>query len=496
MKELSMPALRVVFLTAIALLISALPASAADDDVDRLIAAMLGDTPVSDDLHELTDTIGGRVTGSDANRQAIAWAAKKFQQAEVAVVTEDFVMPRVWDENVAMAAVTGDVSFEASVVAKPFSGSANGMSARLVDAGLGTEADIERLGDSINGAWALIETAVLDDDLGLNGLFAEYLDSAEVEPRVIAAGAAGLVYMSSRPKNLVYRHNAAAGAGNEHPLLVMEREHAKRALRLLRSGHQLSLAATIGVDSRRDETSTNVIGEIRGTTRPEEIVVFGAHLDSHDLGTGALDNGVNVVMLMNIARQIVRLGLQPERTIRFALWNGEEQGLVGSWKYAEQHDAELDNHIVAASLDIGSGRTTGFFTGGRPDLVALVDRYLEPVAGLGPFRQVDVPIVGTDNYDFMIEGVPNIVAAQSDANYASNYHAQSDTYDKVDQQQLRLNSAIMAAVIWGFANDTARLPRQSHDEIQALIESADLEKQMKSMAVWDSWAQGVRGRHD
>jgi Zn-dependent M28 family amino/carboxypeptidase len=496
MTELFMPRPRVAFLTIIALLVATLPASAADDDVDRLIAAMLGDTPVSDDLHELTDTIGGRVTGSDANRRAVAWAARKFQQAEIAVATEDFVMPRVWEENLATAAVTGDISFEASVVAKPFSGSANGLSARLVDAGLGTEADIERLSNSINGAWALIETLVLDDDLGLNGLFAEYVDLAEVEPRVIAAGAAGLVYMSSRPKNLVYRHNAAAGADNELPLLVMAREHAKRALRLLRSGHELKLAATIGVDSRRDETSTNVVGEIRGATRPEEIVIFGAHLDSHDLGTGALDNGVNVVMLMDVARQIVRLGLQPERTIRFALWNGEEQGLVGSWKYAEQHEDELDNHIVAASFDIGSGRTTGFFTGGRPELVPLVDRYLEPVAGLGPFEQVDVPIVGTDNYDFMMEGVPNIVAAQSDANYASNYHAQSDTFDKVDQQQLRLNSAIAAAVIWGFANDTTRLPRQSHDEIQALIDNTDLEKKMKSMAVWHTWAEGVRGRHD
>ena len=74
-------------------------------------------------------------------------------------------------------------------------------------------------------------------------------------------------------------------------------------------------------------------------------------------------------MLMNIARQITRLGLQPERTIRFALWNGEEQNLTGSWKYTEQHEDELDNHVVAASFDIGSGRTSGFFTGGRPDLV-------------------------------------------------------------------------------------------------------------------------------
>jgi tRNA A37 threonylcarbamoyladenosine modification protein TsaB len=110
-----------------------------------------------------------------------------------------------------------------------------------------------------------------------------------------------------------------------------------------------------------------------------------------------------------------------------------------------------------------------------------VDKYLEPVAGLGPFQQVDVPLVGTDNFDFMIEGVPNLIAIQSDANYASNYHAESDTFEKVDQYQVRLNSAIAAAVVWGFANDSDRLPRQTHDEVQTLIDSSDLE---------------TRGRHD
>lgn len=125
----------------------------------------------------------------------------------------------------------------------------------------------------------------------------------------------------------------------------------------------------------------------------------------------------------------------------------------------------------------------------------LVDEYLVPVAGLGPFQQIDIPLVGTDNFDFMIEGVPNMVANQSDANYASNYHAESDTFDKVDQQQLRLNSAIAAALIWGFANDTERLPRQSHDEVQALIDGTDLAQQMKNFAVWGDWANGARGRH-
>ncbi len=310
----------------------------------------------------------------------------------------------------------------------------------------------------------------------------------------IDAHSTGVVFMSSRPKNLLYRLPMLS-AKNELPVVLMERESATRALRLLEDGKALTLEAELDIDDAYDFQSANVIAEIRGSSRPQEIVLIGAHLDTHDLGTGALDNGSNVSMMIDIARQIARLGLEPERTLRFALWNGEEQGLVGSWRYTDQHEDELDNHVMAASFDIGTGRILGFYTGGRPSLPEMVDGYLLPVARLGPFQQVDVPLVGTDNCDFMIEGVPNLIAIQADANYASNYHAASDTFDKVDQRQLKLNSAIAAALVWGFANSEDRLPRQTHQEIEWLIESTDLEAQMRTFGVWSGWESGVRGRH-
>ena len=96
----------------------------------------------------------------------------------------------------------------------------------------------------------------------------------------------------------------------------------------------------------------------------------------------------------------------------------------------------------------------------------------------------------------MIEGVPNLIASQNDANYASNYHAASDTFDKVDQRQLKLNAAIAASLTWGFANSTYRLPRQSRAQIADLIASTDLEKQMRDFGAWDHWRNGVRGRRE
>lgn len=467
----------------------------ADDDLDKLVGAMLGTTPIIEDLKSLTDNIGGRVTGSPSNKASIQWALETFEKAGVSTTAEHFEMPSQWQELGVSARVSGDVSFNPRVVAKPFSSGVDGLQAPLVDAGLGTAEDFERLGDSANGAWLLVETPVLDDSIGLAGLFAEINAAAATEPLAFEAGAAGIVFMSSRPKNLLYRLSILH-AKDRQPILIMERENAKRAQRLLRAGSSLSLSASIDVDSGYAYQSTNVIGEIRGSSRPDEIVLIGAHLDSHDLGTGALDNGANVTMLIDIARQITRLGLQPERTIRFALWNGEEQGLVGSWRYTERHEDELDNHIMAASFDIGTGKITGFFTAGRDGLPAMIDKYLAPVAGLGPFQQVNIPLVGTDNFDFMIEGVPNLIAAQADANYASNYHAASDTFDKVDQQQLKLNSVIAAALVWGFANSEDRLSRQTHDQVEALIHSTDLEQQMRNFGVWQDWASGNRGRHN
>jgi len=467
---------------------------AQEADVARLVTAMLGNTPLAEDLRGLTDEIGGRATGSPANLRSVDWVLERFGAAGVEAKKEAFTMPMLWLEKSASASIKGDVAFNANVVAMPFSiaTSATGVTAPLVDGDFGSEQDFQRLGSSAKGAFVLIETHEL---LDLEGLFREYNEAVGIEQRAFAAGVAGVVYMSSRQHNLLYRHNASLGPKNKHPMLIMEREAAQRVVRLLRAGKKLELTARIDIASGGAYESYNVIGEIRGSEKPDEVVLIGAHLDSWDLGTGGLDNGCNVALVIDLARQIKRLGLQPRRTIRFALWNGEEQGLNGSWGYTKTHTAELGNHVMASSYDIGSGRISGFFTNGRAELLAAVDRALEPVSGLGPFSNINAPIVGTDNYDFMMQGIANLVANQESANYGPNYHARSDTYDKVDLQQLRLNAAIAAAVTYGFAQMEVDWKRQTRAEVQSLIDSTDLGAQMRSFGLWEMWQDGSRGRN-
>jgi hypothetical protein len=467
--------------------------AAQDADVSRLVAAMLGDTPMVNDLQQLTDEIGGRATGSEANLKSVEWALAKFKEAGVEARKEGFTMPALWLEKSASAKISGAVSFSPRVACMPFSTGtpASGITAPLVDGGFGKEEDFLSLGETARGAFVLIETHEL---LDLDGLFKEYSDATLIEQRAFAANVVGVVYSGSRSRNVLYRHNASLGPNNKHPMLVMERDAALRCLRLLRMGKSLTMTAVIDVTSGPAYESYNVVGEIKGMKQPEEFVVIGAHLDSWEIGQGALDNGCNVALVIDLARQIKRLGLKPLRTIRFALFNGEEQGLNGSWGYCKTHADELDHTVMASSYDIGSGRIIGFFTGGRPELVAATEKALKPVEGLGPFTQVDAPIVGTDNFDFMMEGVGNLVANQESANYGPNYHAGSDTYDKVDLKQLRLNAAIAAVVTYGFAMMEVNWNRQSRAEVEKLVNSTDLGAQMKSFNVWDDWASGKRGR--
>lgn len=465
-----------------------------ESDVARLMAAMLGDTPLIDDLQSLTDEIGGRPTGSEANLRSVEWALARFQDAGVPASRDGFMMPGLWLERSARAELSGQgVTFPARVAAMPWSvGTApEGMRRQLLDAGTGSAADFERLGEEARDAFLLVETELLTD---IEGLFREYTEAAVIEGRAFAAGATGVVYMASRPTGALYRQIVSLGHENTHPMLIMERDAALRAQRLLRDGQTLNLTVILDIESGPAYESYNVIGEIAGATRPDEIVVMGAHLDSWDLGTGALDNGANVAMMIDIARQIRRLGLQPARTIRFALWNGEEQGLVGSFGYTQSHAAELDDHVLAGSVDIGCGRINGFFTNGRGEIIPALTQALEPAAGLGPFSLINVPIVGTDNFDFMLQGVANIVASHQPATYGPNYHARSDQFHECDPQALRLNAAIVAATVYGIANGEVAWSRQTREEIEALIAATDLEAQMRTFGLWEPWVDGSRGR--
>jgi len=285
------------------------------------------------------------------------------------------------------------------------------------------------------------------------------------------------------------------GGRSPVPVALVSREEAQRL-------HRLMERSEVRVSLRMDNTtggpfeSDNVIAEIPGRELPEEIVLVGAHLDSWDLGTGANDNGVNSALVIDVARGMTELGLRPRRTIRFALFTGEEQGMWGSAGYVRRHADEMDRHVAVVIADIGSGRIEGFYLNGREELKEPVDAALEPVAALGPFTHPEEAVDGTDNFDFMLSGVPNLIAEQDAAPYLPDYHAESDVLDYVDARKARENAAIISALVWGLAESPRRpAPRQSRSEVEQLIEKAGLEPVMKSFGQWNDWVAGRRGAY-
>jgi carboxypeptidase Q len=213
------------------------------------------------------------------------------------------------------------------------------------------------------------------------------------------------------------------------------------------------------------------------------------------LGTGALDNGCNAALVIEAARAIKATGLLPRRTIRFVLFSGEEQGTVGSFEYVKAHRAELDKIRAMINFDSGIGRVTGFSLGGRRDTEAGVREILKPLESWGVNNHTYDASFGSDNFDFLLEGVPTLDATEEEANYLPNYHAASDTLDKVDIRELKLHTVIAALTAWGIADRAEPLgKRLTRAELDVLVKETGLDQQMKLLGYWDAWQSGTRGR--
>ncbi len=463
------------------------------DAAARLAHHLVRSRAIAEDLETLCDRIGGRLTGTPACRRAVAWAKERFEDAGVdAVRTEPFEMGRLWLPGDVRVEALGPEAFPVSATGVPFSPATGPIEAPLFDAGTGTPEDFARAGPGARSAIGLVRTAPMES---LVDLFTEYMRNRAMIEAAGRSGAAGLILMSTRPRGLLYRHPVLLdGSIAPLPLVLAAREPALRLGRILASGDAVRVRMEAQAEIGPAFTSHNVVAEIRGRAAPDEIVLIGAHLDSWDLGTGAQDNGVNCAAILDIARAMKSLSLVPRRTVRFALFTGEEQGLWGSAAYVRRHAASLDDHIAVVILDIGSGAIEGFYLNGREELEEPVDRALVAVADLGPFTHPVAAVDGTDNFDFLLSGVPNLVASQRAAPYLPDYHASSDVVDAVDFDQAARNAAIAAALVWSLAEAPDRpAARQTRAEVEALIAATGLEPQMRAFGQWEGWMSGARG---
>ena len=471
-------------------------ASSCAEAAAKLLPIVMGPSPMEENLRRLTDEIGGRVTGSPEMAKAVEWGVAAFRAAGVDVHAEKYMLPVTWSEGDTRLELLGRVKFPVRLKSAGWSPAtpAGGIEAQVVDVGYGTEDDFAKAGASIRGAILLVHS-----DIGSTwaDLFNEYLRPPLIIEHAAKDGAKAILWMGARERLLLYRHtNSLAGEIDKIPQAVVAREDAMRLAHTVAAYPgkvrvRLDMPNKIGGPIEQQ----NVVGEIRGYEKPDEMVILGAHLDSWELGTGALDNGCNATLVVEAARAIKATGLLPRRTIRFVLFSGEEQGTIGSFEYVKSHRTELDKIRAMITFDAGIGRVTGYSLGGRRDIEAGVREALKPIESWGVNNHTYDASFGTDNFDFLLEGVPNLVANQEEANYLPNYHAASDTLDKVDMRELKLHTVIAALTAWGIADRAEPLgKRLSRAELDALVRETGLDQQLKLLGYWDAWQSGARGR--
>ncbi len=264
----------------------------------KILPQVMGPSPLEENLRRLTDEVGGRVTGSPEMAKAVEWAVAAFRAEGVNVHTEKYTLPRTWSEGETRLELLGPVKFPVRLVAVGWSPAtpAGGIEANLVDIGYGNEQDFARAGAAVKGAILLASS-----DLGSTwaDLFNEYAQPPPVIERAAKGGAAAILWMGARERLLLYRHTNTGDASLERiPQAVVAREDAMRLARTIAAYPgkvrvRFSMPNKIGGAVEQE----NVVGEIRGYEKPDEAVILGAHLDSWDLGTGALDNGCNTALV-------------------------------------------------------------------------------------------------------------------------------------------------------------------------------------------------------
>lgn len=424
------------------------------EQVQALRAAGLEDRVGLEVIASLTTEIGPRLAGSQREAQARAWAVAKLKQLGFSHISVEPFTMEGWERGVEKALILGEST-------QPLTITALGGSVATDDKGL--IADIVRFGDlyeleavpdgSLDGKIAFMDLKIYRTQDGSGYGNTNYIRSSS--PAIAAKkGAAAVLIRSIGTSTHRFPHTGGTRYRDDAPRIpaaALSNPDADQLVRLLENG-PVRIHLTLTPRALGPVQSGNVIADIKGWQEPEEIVVIGGHLDSWDLGTGAVDDGAGVGITMAAARLILAGGIQPRRTIRLILWGAEEVGLLGARNYAEVHKDNLSRHVMAAESDFGAGRIWNFAT--RVGAHALpwtnaIHRHLRPL-GIG--RGNNEATGGPDVIPLRMAGVPVASLTQDGSDYFHLHHTADDTFDKINPDDIQQNVAAYAVFTWLAAN--------------------------------------------
>lgn len=452
----------------------------------------------------LTDFVGPRLTASSGFNRGTEWAKKKmeefgFQNVRIEAA-KDFTRGG-WDNIKTYAALTAPYysNFACNPVA--WSGSTNGLvKSDVIYLDVKTESDLDNYKGKIAGKIVLMPSTATDDvsfdplatrltdaqlkDLSLASsstpsrrppfdraaMMAQRELRTKISAFLVSEGAA-IILNNSGTFNVPRSNGANYKAGDKEPIAELNlpfEDHA-RMVRLLQ--HNIPVQMEIEIQNKFFDSPTvyNVIGEIPGTDKilKNEVVLLGAHIDSWNGGTGAADNASGCIVMLEALRILKSLDVAPRRTIRIALWGGEEQGLFGSSGYVDkylvdpttkEHKPDCDKFAGYFNMDNGTGKYRGVYMQENELVRPIFEEWLKPFEDMGCSTLTIRNTSGTDHLSFDRVGLPGFQFIQDNIEYDRGYHTVMDTYERLVMADLKQNAIITASFVYNAAMRNAKLP--------------------------------------
>ncbi|GAA6185167.1 M20/M25/M40 family metallo-hydrolase [Aliiglaciecola sp. NS0011-25] len=410
----------------------------------------------------LTTEVGPRLAGSEAEKRARDWGLKLgkslgFDKANI----EPFTMP-FWDRGNLHISLTSPYNQE--LYGTALGGAAP--SKQNINAEVVYFRDIHALMEVKEGALKG-KIAFVDGDIMVKSQVGAGYGQANQRRRVgwqhaQRGGADALVVRSVGSDSHRFPHSGMMSKDGDKwasiPVIAISNPDADHLRRLHNLDKPLSISLHSESDWKGEVSSGNVVFDLIGSEKPEEIVLIGGHLDSWDLGTGAVDDGAGVAITTAAAALIAKLPKRPKRTIRVVMFGAEEVGLLGAFAYAKQHAANLSNHVLATESDFGAQSVWQLESNLNPEATLLIDEIGKILAPLGIVRgRSDAPSGGPDIIPMAAKGVPTIRLNQNGQDYFDLHHTPDDTLDKIDADELAQNIAAYAATIYLLADSDVEL---------------------------------------
>src|SRR6266436_4913642 len=455
------------------------PFAAADE---QILSEIRDHSQVMENLEYVSDEIGPRLTGSPQLKLANEWTATKFREYGLTnVKLEPWTIAHSWTRGAARARIVSPTEHPLTIAPAGWSPSTAGVvRGPVVYFEAKTKEEFEKFRGKLKGAIVIYQEPTSLSPPRPENPNGEILRPMQAPPPVkgqpspplpFAAlaelgrarseffkqeGVAAVLRDSNKPHGLLNM----TGIGGEKfeigaiPTAFITGEGYRMLFRMLKHGKVEVEIEMSNSFSDKAADVYNTVAEIRGTEKPDEVVLLGAHLDSWDLGTGTTDNGTGSMVVLEAARTLAKLNLKPKRTIRFVLFSGEEEGLVGSKMYVDAHKNELEKISGVLVHDTGTGRVLTLGLHDNYQDREIVDKVLTPLRALKLLEPSMLRLFGTDHASFNDVGVPGFWAIQDGAEYSKTHHSQSDTFDKAWKDDLNEGAQVLAA--WAY--NTAQLP--------------------------------------